>query len=296
LDMSRNFQILFTALKLLLIAVLIVAGIFIGPSEPIAFFPKAGDSSLLFSAPFAIALMYVMYSYSGWNAATYIVGEVRKPGRDVPWGLITGTLFVGLLYVLLNAVFLKTVPMSQLAGKLDVGDAAAVAIFGKEGGRIMSGFICAGLISSISAMTWAGPRVMQTIGEDFPALRFFARKTRGDIPARAVVLQAVIVLVLLWNSSFENILVSTQFALVICGLLTVAGVVVLRIREPELARPFRCWGYPLTPLLFAIIAGFTLVYTAIIKPSDALHGVAIVVCGLVIYFGGRWLRGKIRRA
>ena len=296
IDMSRNFQVLFTTLKLLLIATLIVAGALIGPSEPVSFLPRSGDAGLVFSAPFAVALMYVMYAYSGWNAATYITGEVRRPARDVPWGLIAGTSFVGLLYVALNAVFLKTVPMSTLAGKLEVGNLAAVAIFGKDGGRILSGFICAGLISSISAMTWAGPRVMQTIGEDFHSLRFFARKTAGGIPARAVILQAILVLVILWNAKFQDVLVSAQFALVICGLLTVAGVVVLRVREPQLARPFRCWGYPVTPALFAITGLFTLAYTALTKPQSAAVGVGTVLAGFVVYFGGRWMRENLRRA
>lgn len=296
IDMSRNFQVFFTSLKLLLIVLLIVAGAFYGPAEPISFLPRAGDGGLFLSGTFAVALMYVMYAYSGWNAATYVVGEVRNPGRDVPWGLIAGTLFVGVLYVSLNAVFLKTVPMSEVAGRIDVGHLAAVAIFGEHGGRILSGFICAGLISTISAMTWAGPRVMQTIGEDFQSLRVFAKTTAGGIPARAVVLQAVFVLVLLWNASFQHVLVSAQFALVICGLLTVAGLIVLRVREPGLARPFRCWGYPATPLLFAAIGGFTLVYTARTDPKSAAMGVGTVLAGFAIYFSGRWVRGKTRRA
>ncbi len=294
LNLSRNFQVVFTSLKLLLIGTIIVAGVAVGPSEPLSFLPATGDGALLFSAPFAISLMYVMYAYSGWNAATYIVGEVRRPERNVPWALVAGTVFVGILYVALNGVFLKTVPLEKLANKIDVGNLAAVAIFGAEGGRIMSGFICAGLISSLSAMTWAGPRVMQTIGEDFFALRFFAKKTRAGIPARAVLLQMAIVLVLLWNATFERVLVATQFALVICGLLVVAGVAVLRWREPALPRPFRCWGYPLTPLLFAATAGFTLIYTAINDTVSALVGMGTVLAGFAIYHAGRWMRAKMR--
>jgi APA family basic amino acid/polyamine antiporter len=296
IGLSRGFQVLFTSLKLLLILVIIVAGTLGGPSEPISFLPHSGDAALLFSAPFAVSLMYVMYAYSGWNAATYVTGEVRNPARDVPLGLIAGTLFVGVLYVALNAVFLKTVPMAAMVGKIDVGHLSAVAILGEEGGRVLSGFICAGLISTISAMTWAGPRVMQTIGEDFRSLRFFARTSSGGIPARAVIAQTVFVLVLLWNASFQHVLVSAQFALVICGLLTVAGVLVLRIREPRLARPFRCWGYPVTPLLFLTIAGFTLVYTAINEPHSARDGTLTVLAGLAIYYVGRAMRGKSRPA
>jgi APA family basic amino acid/polyamine antiporter len=296
LDLSRNFQVLFTVLKLLLVGVLVVAGWAIGPHVPVSFAPAPGDSALLVSAPFAVSLMYVMYSYSGWNAATYIVGEVERPGRDVPRALIVGTIFVGILYVALNAVFLRAVPMAELAGRIEIGDLAAKAIFGHEGGRIFSAFLCIGLVSVISAMTWAGPRVVQTIGEDFSALRFFARKTRGGVPARAVLLQSTLVLVLLWNSTFERVLVSTQYALVICSLLTVAGLVVMRLRAPELPRPFRCWGYPFTPLLFAATALFTLVYTAAVDPQSARDGSLVILGGFLVYYAGRWLRDLARRA
>jgi APA family basic amino acid/polyamine antiporter len=100
----------------------------------------------------------------------------------------------------------------------------------------------------------------------------------------------------LWNATFQGVLITAQFALVICGLLTVAGVVVLRVREPQLARPFRCWGYPATPILFAAIGVFTLVYTTITAPRSAAAGAATVLAGLAIYQGGRWMRGKLRRA
>jgi APA family basic amino acid/polyamine antiporter len=293
---SQVFQNFFTGFKLTLIAALVLAGWFLGPREPVSFLPVRGDGALVFSAPFAVSLMYVLYAYSGWNAATYIIGEVRRPARDVPWALVAGTLFVGVLYVALNAIFLLTVPMDKLAGHIDVGHLSAEAIFGPQGGRIMSGLICAGLVSSLSAMTWAGPRVAATIGEDFSPLRFLARRTRGGIPAAAVLLQLGIVLLLLWSSTFESVLLYTQVALVVCSLLAVVGVIVLRVRAPELPRPFRCWGYPVTPLLFAAIAIFTLVYTTIQHPLQAIAGLGTLLLGLGIYFIGRRVRAKTRSA
>ncbi len=287
---SQAFQNVFTALKISLILVLIGSGFAIGTSVEVSFFPAVGDRDLIASAPFAVALMYVMYSYSGWNASTYIIGEVRDPARSVPWSLILGTLIVGVIYVALNAVFLKTVPMDELAGKVDVGNLAAAAIFGPAGGRWMAGLISLGLISAISAMTWAGPRVAATVGEDFRSLRLLAWRTRGGIPLVACSLQWLIVMVLLLTTSFEDVLIYTQFALVACGLMTVVGVVVLRIREPDLARPFRCWGYPLTPALFAAIAIFSLSYTAVERPLQAAWGVGTLALGLVIYAAGRGAR------
>jgi APA family basic amino acid/polyamine antiporter len=292
---SMIFQNCFTTLKLTVLGVLIASGFLSGPTIPGAFSAGPDAAGLLFTTPFAVSLMYVMYAYSGWNASTYIIGEVRRPARDVPWSLIIGTLFVGALYVAVNAVFLKTVPLATLSGQLDVGHLAATAIFGPGGGRIASGFICAGLISAVSAMTWAGPRVAATIGEDFAALGFLARRTPGGIPAWAVALQLVLVLALLWTATFESVLLYTQFALVLCGLLTVIGVIVLRVREPGLVRPFRCWGYPVTPLLFAATAAFTLIYTARERPMQAAASVGTLGFALAVYFVGRWVRGKNRR-
>ena len=132
-----------------------------------------------------------MYSFSGWNAATYIIGEMRTPQQNLPRALLAGTLIVIVLYVALNAVFLHTTPIDKLSGQLDVARIAGSYIFGEIGGRIVGAMICIGLVSSISAMMWIGPRVMMTMGEDIPALRVFARKStqrraglRHPVPAR----------------------------------------------------------------------------------------------------------------
>ncbi len=132
-----------------------------------------------------------MYSYSGWNASTYIAGEVRNPGRMIPLSLLIGTTFVMVLYIALNAVFIRSTPAAELSGQLDVAFVAGKHIFGVMGGRIMGGLICIGLISSISSMTWIGPRVSMAMGEDLVLLGFLARRTRrwhpggrGGLPGR----------------------------------------------------------------------------------------------------------------
>src|SRR5947208_8202504 len=126
-----------------------------------------------------------MYSFSGWNAATYIIGEMKLPERNVPLAMLFVTLIVLVLYVALNAVFLHTAPIDKLAGQLDVARISGSYIFGEFGGRIVGAMICVGLISSISAMMWIGPRVMMTMGEDIPVLALFARRSSGRAPAYA---------------------------------------------------------------------------------------------------------------
>ena len=172
---SSTFQLIATILKVVLIVAFLVCGFVIGTPQPVSFAPSASDFTHIVSAPFAISLVFVMYSFSGWNAATYIIGEMRLPERNVPRAMLIGTLIVLVLYVALNAVFLHTAPIDKLAGQLDVARISGSYIFGEFGGRIVGAMICFGLISSISAMMWIGPRVMMTMGEDIPVLRLFAR-------------------------------------------------------------------------------------------------------------------------
>ena len=191
-----------------------------------------------------------MYSFSGWNAATYIIGEMRQPERNLPRAMLAGTLIVLVLYVALNAVFLHTAPIDKLAGQLDVARISGSYIFGEVGGRIVGAMICIGLISSISAMMWIGPRVMMTMGEDIPALRLFARRSTSGAPAYAILFQLTVASLMLFTRSFEAVLDFIQFALLFCSFFTVLGVIKLRITQPDLPRPYRAWGYPVTPAGF----------------------------------------------
>ena len=160
-----------------------------------------------------------MYSFSGWNAATYIIGEMRTPQQNLPRALLAGTLIVLVLYVALNAVFLHTAPIDKLSGQLDVARIAGSYIFGEIGGRIVGAMICIGLISSISAMMWIGPRVMMTMGEDIPALRVFARKSTNGAPAYAILFQLAVASLMLFTRSFEAVLDFIQFGAVVLLVL-----------------------------------------------------------------------------
>jgi basic amino acid/polyamine antiporter, APA family len=276
-----------TALKLLLMAALIIAGFAIGDSQPISFLPSAADIPQITGAPFAISLVFVMYSYSGWNAATYIVGELHDPIRNVPRALFVGTGIVIVLYVCLNAVFLVTTPMKELAGQLDVAIVAGKHIFGNLGGRIVGALICLGLVSSISAMTWIGPRVAMTMGEDSPLLRLFSRRSKQNAPIAAIVLQLLISNVLLLTQSFEAVLDFIQFSLTFCSFFTVLGLIKMRITHPELARPYRAWGYPITPIIFLSVTLFMMYYLVVNRPLQSLAGFAMMLAGLIVYYVSR---------
>ena len=283
-QVGSAFQNASTLLKVALILVVIGAGALVTHAQPVSFLPAAGDGQLIASAPFAISLVYVMYAYSGWNAATYIVGEVRDPARTIPLSVGCGTLAVMLLYLGVNAVFLHTTPADEMKMKVEVGLIAGTHIFGAAGAKIMAALICAGLVSSISAMMWIGPRVTMAMGEDLPVLRALARKTARGIPVTATIVQFAIVVVLLLTSTFDRVLTYVQFSLQFCSFLTVLGVIVLRRTRPDLPRPYRTWGYPFTPLVFLAITAWMLVHIWQSNPRESLWGLATMALGLGVYF------------
>jgi APA family basic amino acid/polyamine antiporter len=272
-----------TFIKLGLIAGLIAAGFLAGEPQPISFSPSPADIGYLSGAPFAISLVFVLYAYSGWNAATYIAGEIRDPERNLPRSILAAVLIVTVLYVALNAVFLRAAPLNELAGQLDVGLIAGRHIFGDAGGRIVAALICIGLISSISAMMWVGPRVIMVMGEDNPLLKVFARTAKNGVPAHAMLFQLIVVTALLLTQSFETVLDFIQFSLTFCSFLTVLGVIVLRYRQPNLLRPYRAWGYPLTPIIFLAVTGFVLAHLVVERPFQSLASLCTMLAGLLIY-------------
>ena len=280
---SSTFQLIATILKVVLIVAFLIAGFVAGTAQPVSFAPAAGDLGHIASAPFAIGLVFVMYAFSGWNAATYIIGEMRLPQQNLPRALLSGTLIVVVLYVALNAVFLHTTPIEKLSGQLDVARIAGSYIFGEIGGRIVGAMICIGLVSSISAMMWIGPRVMMTMGEDIPALRIFARRSSNGAPAYAILFQFTISVLLLFTRSFEAVLDFIQFGLLFCSFFTVLGVIKLRITRPDLPRPYRAWGYPFTPLVFLLVTGFMMYYLVVERPLQSALGILIMLSGLLIY-------------
>ena len=284
LQVGSVFQNLSTLVKLLLIGALITAGLFVQTKQSISFLPAPGDAIAIFGGPFAVALVYVMYSYSGWNAAAYITGEIKKPEKNVPRSLLAGTGLVIVIYVLLNAVFLATTPVQELKGQIEVALIAGKHIFGTNGGRVAGAVICLGLVSAISSMTWIGPRVSMSMGEDHWLLRMLGRKNPHGIPTNAIVLQLLFVNMLLLTRSFESVVQYIQFSLLLCSLFAVVGVMVLRATRPEMPRPYRVWAYPLPPIIFSVITLWMMFYLLRWKTIESLAGLATALAGLLLYF------------
>ncbi len=283
IERGSRLQNVSTFMKLGLLIVLIFAGLLFGTPQNISFMPSAMDVHYIAGAPFAISLVFVLYAYSGWNAATYIASEVEDPQRNLPRSILAALLIVTALYVAVNAVFLYTTPIAELAGQLDVGLIAGRHIFGDAGGRAVAALICIGLVSSISAMMWIGPRVTMVMGQDLPLLRVFSVTSDKGVPVAAILLQLGVASALMLTRSFEAVLDFIQFALTLSSFLTVLGVIVLRYRQPDLPRPYKAWGYPFTPAIFLAVTLFVLSHLVIERPLQSFASFCTMLAGLVLY-------------
>lgn len=281
---SGGLQVIFTVLKVGVIVVFCAAALYlVDIPQPVQFVPGGEDLPLLTSGAFAVSLIYVSYAYTGWNAATYLSGELENPQRTLPWILLGGTLVVMVLYLALNYVFLRVAPMDAMSGQVEVGYVAATAAFGEAGGRFAGLVLSLLLISTVSAMTVAGPRVLQVIGQDFRILKFLARTNPDGVPSTAIFFQSALAILFILTSSFQAVLVFSGFILALNSFATVLGVFVLRRRQPDLPRPYRTFAYPITPLIYLALTAWTLVYVLLERPVEAWSGLGVIAAGLVLY-------------
>ena len=286
---SARVQVGATALKLALIFTFIIAAWLLPGKGDIRWSPDwAEDFNAVTQPAFAIALLFVFYSYTGWNAAVYGLEEWDDPQKTVRRALVGGTLLVALLYIGLNASFLHAAPVEEMKDVVQVGHVASVSLFGKEAARFTSGFFAIGLFASVSALLWAGPRVLGAMGKNMRALHFFA--PRKDVPHNALIFQAVLALILVFAVGFRELITATQTGLTISSSLVVAGCIVLRWRHPDLPRPVKVPLYPLPPLIFLAMAGFVIVRSTIADPSSTMIALGAVLVCTFLWFPLKRLR------
>ena len=250
-----------------------------------------GDiANLVQTAPVApgnwlLALIPVMFAYSGWNAAAYVAEEVRDPGRNVPLALALGTGAVIAIYLLLNALYLYVLPANELARiNGSVLDVIADRLLGSAAGHTMGVVSIISLLAGISAMTFAGPRVYFAMARD----GLFVRRAglvhpRHRTPAFAIVAQAVWSSVLVLTAQAEALLTYTGFSIILFSGVAVVALFVLRARHPDADRPFRAWGYPLVPGVYVVASVLILgngLYTA---PGPTGAGALVILAGVPLY-------------
>ena len=285
---SGRTQFVFTVLKVFLILVFSVAALMMSDHEmSMPTLPVVRDLESLGSGAFAVALIYVSYAYTGWNVATYLIDEIEAPERQLPFILMIGTGLVMGSYLLLNFVFLAVAPMEAMVGKVEVGVIAARFAFGDFGGALMGLMLSLLLISTVSAMLIAGPRVLEVIGQDFSMLKLLAKTNPSGLPYVAIAIVVLMSVGLVLTSSFESVLVFSGFVLSLNTFFSVAGVFVLRARGWLNGEAYQALGYPFTPLIFLGLTLWTLVYILMQRPEEAIAGLVVIGTGFAFYFLSR---------
>jgi len=288
--LGGRVQNVLTLLKVVLLVGMVAGGFVVragtgGESEPLSG-PGVADFRGL-----GVALLWVMFAYSGWNAAAYLGEEVERPERTLPRSLLLGTLAVMLIYVAVNALFLTARDASQFAGRVTVFDVAVRQIFGEAAGRWSSFLVFFALLSSLSAYVLIGPRVYFAMARDGLFFQGAAAvHPQFATPARAIWAQASCACVMVLSGTFDQLLTYIGFALGIFPWMAVAGVMVLRRREPQRERPYRAWGYPVTPVFFLLAMAAILAVSFAGRPRESLIALATVAAGVPVYY--LWFRSR----
>lgn len=229
------------------------------------------------------SLIFVMFCYSGWNAAAYVAGEMRAPQRDLPRSLLLGTGLVILLYLGLNAVYFYGATADELAGQVEVGLVASRTLFGTWGVSFVTVVLCASILASASAMTVVGPRVYYALGKDFHPFSFLARVRSGGAPAVALIAQGLVTSIIIVSGRVDQIQQYAGFTISLFASLAVSCLIVLRIRRPAAERPFRAWGYPWSPILFLGVSCWMMYWAFRGRPVESTLSLLTVLLGGLIF-------------
>jgi len=233
-----------------------------------------------------LALIPVMFSYSGWNAAAYLAEEVKDPARNVPRALAIGTIAVVIVYVAMNVVYLYALDVAAMSSvRVRIVDAAAEVLFGPRVADVLTVVSIFIVLGSISANIFAGPRVYYAMARDGLFLKAAARvHPRTHTPAYAIAAQGIWASVLVLSGTFERLVNYTGFAVVLFAGIAVLSLFVLRRREPDAPRPFRALGYPVAPGLFVVASAAMVVNAIWREPMPSLGGLAILAAGIPVYW------------
>lgn len=306
---SARVQVAITVFKLGVLAAFAVVGLGVG-------FPRYANllDRTPLSLPLAVimlsSMVYISYAYVGWNAASYLAGEIKNPAVLLPRAILIGTGGVVVLYLLLNIVYGLALSASDVRGIISdpantqgldavapIAELAAKRLFGSEASAVFSVIVGLMLFSTLSAYILVGPRVVYAMAAagQFPAAA--ARLSRGaQTPAVATALQNTVALVLLWTGSYESLVVYASVGLSLFSMLTISSIYVLRWRRPELPRPFRCPFYPVTPALFLLPTALLVVAVYYERPRVSTYALASILAGVPVYYLGGYHRPPAARS
>ncbi len=282
---SKHITNVSSVIKVAALGLFILFGLWSGSTQPIDFRinPQDIDFGQLVVA-FGVALIAVAWAFAGWEEVTFVAGEVRDPARNLPRALVVGTASVTVVYLLVNYIYLKAMPVGEMAGIVRVGEVAANALFGETGAVLISAAVIVSIVGALNASILVGPRVYFAMARDG---LFFKRAgtvhPRYRTPGQAVIFQAAWACVLTLSGTFEDLITFVTFANLMLWIAGAAAVFTLRRKQPDLPRPYKAWGYPAVPLLFIAGSAGILANMLFETPVESISGLALIALGIPAY-------------
>jgi len=292
-----HVQNVFTALKVLTLTVLVVSCFALGHGSTTHFVPivPAGKGALDVASGFGTGMVAALFAYAGWSYTSYVAGEIRDPQRTVPRSILIGMAVVLVIYLSVNVAFLYVLPFKRLATSSLVAADATRQALGPAGGGLIAAGVMISTFGAINAVTLIYPRLGFAMARDGYFFAALGRvHPRFHTPGNAILVQGAVAAAFCIMGSFEQILEYYAFIDFLFFSLAVAAVIVLRVRRPTLPRPFRVWGYPVTPVLFLVVSGWYLVNLFLRRPTESMVGLVIMTVGVPFYF--HWRRTRPRDA
>jgi APA family basic amino acid/polyamine antiporter len=287
---GASVQNVLTIVKFAAVAGFVVFGLLVTPTATPDWFAPLPTGGLL--AAIGIAFIGVFSSYDGWYQAAFSAGEMRDPQRNLPRGMIAGTVTMVAIYLLVNLVYLRALPVAELGEASRIGEAAATALFGPIGGRLLAAAVVIAVFGCLATCVLTAARIYQPMAEDGLFFAALARiHPRYRTPSASLVAQGVWSCLLALSGTYDQLLGYVVFAVYVFHALAGAAVIVLRRARPDAPRPYRVWGYPWIPLLFAGSAVLFVGNTLIERPMESTAGVGLMIVGLPAYW---WWRSRAR--
>jgi len=282
---GKIIQNVSTIIKVGAILIFIVLGLAAGPGEPIdwSINPSDFDFSRLMVG-FGISLIAVMWATAGWEEVSFIAGEIKNPSRNIPMALMIGTGTMTLLYMFMNFVYLRAMPIDAMAGVVRIGEVTSNILFGEIGASLLAGAVVISILGSANGTILVGPRVYYAMARDHLFFRSAAIvHPRYHTPGPAIIMQAVWAIVLALSGTFEDLIIFVTFANLILWIAGATAMFTLRKKRPDLARPYKTWGFPFIPIFFILASTGILVNSLWEAPAQSLAGLGLILLGVPVY-------------
>jgi APA family basic amino acid/polyamine antiporter len=278
---GSRVQTALTGAKLAAVAILVVAGLWLGEGSPGAAAPTAGSIEL---SDFLLAMVAGLFAYGGWHMVTYTAGETVMPARTIPAALVTGVAIVTVSYIALNVVYLRILPLESVRTSTRVAADAADALLGAGGSAVLAILVMISSLGALTGIVLTGPRVYYSMARDGLAVPWLGHvHPTYHTPSNAIVAQGVWSSVLAATGAYQTLFTRVIYTEWLFFALMAAGLFVLR-RRPDYRPPYRAWGHPAVPLIF-IAASLAIVVNQIARqPAEAAVGLGLVAIGAPVYY------------